>query len=124
MAPAPTILGIGVPASSPVVPDHMRTGVTAALVAMEAEMAAFSAGWETFEVEPDIDFALVTQKLREKQWDVVMIGMGLRTIPAASLFFEQLVNAVHKELPGTQFAFNTGIDKTREACERALAKKK
>lgn len=46
--------------------------------------------------------------------------MGLRTIPSVTVFFENLVNAVHKELPGTKFAFNTAIDKTREACERVL----
>lgn len=46
--------------------------------------------------------------------------VGLRTMPALTIFFEKIVNAVHQELPGARFAFNTDIEKTREACERVM----
>lgn len=71
---APTILGLGLPASSPTVPDERREALAKVLDAMDSDMKAFSSGWEFFDVEPDMDFSLVTQKLKEKHWDVVIVG--------------------------------------------------
>lgn len=37
-------------------------------------MAASRYEWEMFYLEPDIDFTLVEQKLKEKKWDGIMVG--------------------------------------------------
>ena len=50
-----------------------------------------------------------------------MVVVGLRKTDALLPFFERIVNAVHRELPEAKFAFNTSIEKTREAVDRVLA---
>jgi len=52
--------------------------------------------------------------------DAVMIGGGIRAIPANTELFERIVNAVHELAPGAQFAFNAGPDTTLEALGRVL----
>jgi hypothetical protein len=56
-------------------------------------------------------------------WDVAdgCEIVGIRKTDAVVEFFERIVNAVHKELPGARFAFNGSIEKTREAVERVVA---
>ena len=49
------------------------------------------------------------------------VVVGIRKTDAVVPFFERIVNAVHKELPEAKFAFNTSIEKTREAVDRVLA---
>lgn len=71
---APTVLGLGIGHEGPLVPDHLRQGLKKALDGMESDMQASPYDWDMFYVEPDIDFDQVTQKLRQKQWDVVMVG--------------------------------------------------
>jgi hypothetical protein len=46
---------------------------------------------------------------------------GIRKTDAILPLFERIVNAVHKELPKAKFAFNDGIETTREAVDRVLA---
>lgn len=88
---------------------------------MEADMQASRYDWEMLYITPDMSFDICTTKLREKKWDVVMVGMGIRKTDAVVAFFERIVNAVHKELPETIFAFNDSIEKSRESIDRALA---
>lgn len=71
---APSILGFGIPASSPFVPDARREALRKALDAMDADMRASPYEWESFEVDPHMDTSVLTQKLREKKWDVVVVG--------------------------------------------------
>lgn len=54
----------------------------------------------------------------------MMVAVGLRKTDALVPYFERIVNAVHEELPQTKFAFNIGIEKTREAVDRVLAVEK
>lgn len=49
------------------------------------------------------------------------VVVGIRKTDAVVPFFERIVNAVHKELPEAKFAFNSSIEKTREAVDRVLA---
>lgn len=71
---APCVLGLGIPATSALVPDTHREALDKALQTMEAEMKASPYEWEFFDVEPDMDFALLSQKLKERKWDVVLVG--------------------------------------------------
>lgn len=71
---APSILGLGIPASSKLIPDHMGDDAGKMLKAMEAEMNATPYDWEFFDVEPGMDFKKLAEKLREKKWDVILIG--------------------------------------------------
>ncbi|KAI1191383.1 hypothetical protein F5B17DRAFT_307951 [Nemania serpens] len=117
---APSVLGLGIPATSSLTPRLFRSGLQKALDAMEADMNSSPYDWEMFYLEPDTDFSLLVAKLREKSWDVVMVGRGLRTLDALTPFMEKIVNTVHEELPKAKIAFNATIDKTQEACRRVL----
>jgi hypothetical protein len=69
-----TILGIGIAATSPLVPTHLRGQLQKVLDAMEAEMQASPYDWEMLYVEPDMDIEVLAKKLKLKEWDGVMIG--------------------------------------------------
>jgi hypothetical protein len=71
---APSILGIGIPATSDMVPWIARGSLQKSLDFMEADMNASHYDWEMLYLTPDMSFDLCTTKLREKKWDVVMVG--------------------------------------------------
>ncbi|KAK6066590.1 hypothetical protein SCUP234_12020 [Seiridium cupressi] len=112
---APSVLGLGVPASSPLVPDHLREPLGKALENLEAQMNASPYDWEFLDAGPDMDFEVLVRKLREEVGRV-----GLRTMNDITPFFEKIINTIHKQLPDAKFAFNAAIDKTLEACKRVL----
>ena len=64
--------------------------------------------------------AVVTQRLAGKSFDCVVIGAGIRTIPAYFLLFEKLVNVVHRHAPRAVLCFNTRPGDTAEAVQRWL----
>jgi len=66
--------------------------------------------------------AVVQAALEAKHYDVVLIGAGVRTMPAHFALFEQLVNLVHEHAPKAKICFNTRPDDTQEAVLRWLAK--
>ena len=51
--------------------------------------------------------AVVSAALKEKTFDCVLIGAGIRTIPPLFLLFEKLINAVHEGAPRAKICFNT-----------------
>ena len=74
MALSRSVLGIGIPASSDIVPWLARGFLQKSLNAMEADMTASPYDWEMLYITPDISFDVCTTKLRQKKWDVVMVG--------------------------------------------------
>ena len=71
---APSVLGIGIPANSNIVPRIMRGSLQRSLDVMEANMRASPYAWEMLYITPDMSFDVCTNKLREKKWDIVMVG--------------------------------------------------
>ena len=51
--------------------------------------------------------AVVLAALKEKTFDCVLIGAGIRTIPPMFLLFEKLINVVHQGAPHAKICFNT-----------------
>ena len=51
--------------------------------------------------------AVVRSQLEQKQFDCVLIGAGIRTIPGNFILFEKLINAVHEGAPQAKLCFNT-----------------
>lgn len=48
-------------------------------------------------------------KLKEQDWDAVMVGAGVRLVPEFSAIFEALVNVCRKHVPANvPFLFNDG----------------
>lgn len=61
---------------------------------------------------------VLTDKLRTKAYDCVMIGAGVRVIPSNFLLFEKLINVVHVHAPQAKLCFNTKPSDTAEAVMR------
>ncbi|WP_344529673.1 hypothetical protein [Streptomyces albiaxialis] len=64
--------------------------------------------------------SVIVAALSERDWDVVVIGGGIRKPEPVLTLFEQIVNLVRQHAPGAAIAFNTGIDDSVEAAERWL----
>jgi len=64
--------------------------------------------------------AVVQDQLRQKRWDCVMIGAGVRNNPSHFLLFEKLVNVVHEHAPQAKLCFNQLPSDIAEAVKRWL----
>ena len=62
--------------------------------------------------------ATIRAALRQKHYDCVVIGAGLRTIDKNFLLFEKVLNLVHQQAPQARICFNTGPFDTAEAVQR------
>ena len=62
--------------------------------------------------------AVVLDRLRRKQFDCIVIGAGVRTIPKYFILFEKLINMVHDHAPQAKLCFNTKPSDTAEAVQR------
>ncbi len=62
--------------------------------------------------------AVLSAALKEKTFDCVLIGAGIRTIPSMFLLFEKLVNLVHEGAPHAKICFNTVPEDTAVSVQR------
>jgi hypothetical protein len=62
--------------------------------------------------------AVLSAALKEKTFDCVLIGAGIRTIPPMFLLFEKLVNLVHERAPHAKICFNTVPEDTAVSVQR------
>jgi hypothetical protein len=66
----------------------------------------------------DAGIAELAARLAKTPYDCVVIGGGLRLPPNGLVFFERVVNAVHRGAPNAAIAFNTHPEDTAEAAAR------
>ena len=59
-------------------------------------------------------------KLRERTWDVIVVGAGLRTLPPMADQFEKLINTIRRDAPNARIAFNSKPDDSDVAALRWL----
>ena len=64
--------------------------------------------------------AAVVAALRERAWDVVVVGGGIRKTEQLVLLFEQTVNLVRRHAPRAAIAFNSTGGDSVEAAQRWL----
>src|SRR5262249_23192687 len=64
--------------------------------------------------------AVVQSQLKQKRFDCILIGAGIRTIPSNFLLFEKLVNVVHEHAPQAKLCFNTKPSDAAAAVQRWL----
>ena len=108
--------------SDPIIPpgmtaDKIWTGITAVQRQFEelgyrADLCLTDTG-ETAE-------AAIADKLAGARYDCIVIGAGIRILPAYLLLFETVINAVHRHAPETPIAFNTCPEDSAEAALRWL----
>jgi len=63
---------------------------------------------------------VVRERLRQKPFDCILIGAGVRTIPSHFILFERLINLLHAHAPHAKLCFNTNPGDTAEAVQRWL----
>jgi hypothetical protein len=62
---------------------------------------------------------VLADTLANSEYDCIMIGAGLRTVPPYFLLFEKLMNVIHQHAPAsTKLCFNTNPTDTAEAVQR------
>ena len=64
--------------------------------------------------------AVVQSQLKQKRFDCILIGAGVRAVPSNFLLFEKLINVVHEHAPQAKLCFNTNPSDTAEAVKRWL----
>ncbi len=62
--------------------------------------------------------AVTLAALQARTYDVVVIGAGVRTLPAHFMLFEKLLNLVHEHAPKARICFNTRPEDTQAAILR------
>ena len=62
--------------------------------------------------------AVVEGVLKQKQFDCILIGAGVRGVPSNFLLFEKLINVVHEHAAQAKLCFNTLPSDTAEAVKR------
>jgi hypothetical protein len=65
--------------------------------------------------------AVVKTALATGPYEVILIGAGVRTVPAHFALFEKLINLVHEHAPTARICFNTRPDDTQAAVLRWTA---
>ena len=114
----PTLIDFSQPGYAP---GMDSTKVLAGLKSCEDELARFG-----YSVQMCLtDFgetaeAVVDSKLKQKRFDCVLIGAGVRTNPRNFILFEKLINVVHEHAPQAKICFNTLPSDTAEAVKRWL----
>ena len=64
--------------------------------------------------------AVVQSQLKQKRFDCILIGAGVRANPSNFLLFEKLINVVHEHAPQAKLCFNTLPSDTAAAVKRWL----
>jgi hypothetical protein len=102
------------------VPDLTEQKLVAGLQAAldDVVAAGFDAEWCLTDSTWASAGAAITSRLAAGPWAAVLIGAGIRTIPAHFLLFEQIMNLVHEAAPYARLCFNTSPGTTRDALLR------
>jgi len=101
------------------IPDLDAGKVTAALKADEARLRGLGYEVELCLIDLGQTAAKVVQdRLKQVQFDCILIGAGVRTIPKYFILFEKLINVVHEHAPQAKLCFNTKPSDTAEAVQR------
>ncbi len=101
------------------IPDLDAEKVMAALKADEARLRGL--GYDVELCLHDLGETaetFVRDRLKQKQFNCILIGAGLRTIPKYFFLFEKLINVVHEHAPQAKLCFNTKPSDSAEAVQR------
>ncbi len=107
-------------------PEYGASGLDAAAVraGLEADEAQLNAlGYDAEFCLTDFGETAETvlrQRLKQKPFDCILIGAGVRLIAQNTPLFEKLVNVVHVDAPRAKLCFNTKPTDTAAAVQRCL----
>lgn len=99
---------------------HQKLTHSLQLQAQSLRDLGFDACWCLVDLGETAE-AVVRAALDGQHYEVVLIGAGVRTIPARFELFEKLINLVHEHAPRSKICFNTSPDDTQQAVLRWTA---
>ena len=100
-------------------PGMSATKVLAGLKSSEDELASLGYRVETCLTDFGETAGTVVQSLlKQKQFDCILIGAGVRANPSNFMLFEKLINVVHEHAPQSKMCFNTMPGDTAAAVKR------
>ncbi|KAL3161175.1 hypothetical protein ABBQ38_009544 [Trebouxia sp. C0009 RCD-2024] len=114
MSRTPTILMIGLPIDSAVVPEHIK----AQLNALDGQMRGLGVNYQFVGAEPEECVEKLRRVLSGSKVDGVVVGNGYRSVSKFTVEFEQLVNIVRECAPTAKLLFNTTPADTIDAVKR------
>lgn len=68
--------------------------------------------------DPDEAERVISELVADRDFQVVMIGAGLRMAAEHTVLFERVVNLLNRLVPGIVFCFNTSPETTVDALRR------
>eukprot|EP01117_Protostelium_nocturnum_P019206 TRINITY_DN826_c0_g1_i1.p1 TRINITY_DN826_c0_g1~~TRINITY_DN826_c0_g1_i1.p1 ORF type:complete len:158 (-),score=33.01 TRINITY_DN826_c0_g1_i1:75-548(-) len=120
MSASPRVLLVGLPSNHHSVPAEVKPRIEKMLEQAGTEISKAGYEFEYFGAAPEDGSQPLIAKLKEKKFDGICIGFGVRSQPQLTVFFEDLVNAVMKNSVHSQLIFNTAPENTLEAIKRRL----
>jgi len=114
----PTLIDFSQPGYAP---GMNTTKVLAGLKSSEGELTRLGYSVQTCLTDfGETAEAVVQNQLKQKRFDCVLIGAGVRTNPSNFILFEKLINVVHEHAPQAKLCFNQLPSDTAEAVKRWL----
>ena len=97
--------------------EKIAAGIGATMADMEAR------GWDGrfCSILPDDSAEATIAAALTERWDCIVIGGGIRVPSRMLMLFERVINAVHRQAPGTPIAFNTSPANSATAAARWLS---
>ena len=114
----PTLIDFSQPGYAP---GMNTTKVLAVIKASEDELTRLGYSVQTCLTDfGETAEAVVQSQLKQKRFDCVLIGAGVRTNPSNFLLFEKLINVVHEHAPQAKLCFNQLPSDIAETVKRWL----
>ena len=102
-------------------PGMNATKVLAGIKSSEEELTRLGYSVETCLTDfGETAGAVLQTRLKQKRFNCVLIGAGVRANPNNFLLFEKLINVVHEHAPQAKLCFNQLPSDTAEAVKRWL----
>jgi DNA-binding LacI/PurR family transcriptional regulator len=102
-------------------PGMDATKVLAGLKASEDELNGLGYGVQMCLTDfGETAEAVVQSQLKQRRFDCILIGAGVRANPSNFMLFEKLINVVHEHAPQARICFNTLPSDTAAAVKRWL----
>ena len=114
----PTLIDFSQPGYAP---GMNATKVLAGIKSSEDELTSLGYSVQTCLTDfGETAEAVVQNQLKQKGFDCILIGAGVRANPSNFLLFEKLINVVHEHAPQAKICFNTVPSDTAAAVKRWL----
>lgn len=103
------------------IPNLTEKALSTALETQKQKLisAGYDADWCLLDLGMTAE-KTVKDKLNKEQYNLVLIGAGIRTLPDNFTLFENLINIIHQYAPNSQIGFNTNQNDTEISVKRRV----